>query len=375
VWSELPTLHGLALLPAFFPDATRAVVRAIDAKDLEDCAIQGLVVNTFHLTRTPGVGLIKSQGGIHAFMNWKAPVLSDSGGFQAMSMIRENARYGTISDAGITLSPVDTKGARKLKLTPEKCIQIQFDLGADLMVCLDDCPRPDDDVQEVSESVRRTILWAERCKSEFERQVAERRLADGERPLLFGIIQGGYDEELRRRCAEGLLPLGFDGYGFGGWPLDLEGNLAADILAYTASLMPETVKYALGVGSPESIVRCWRMGYRLFDCVLPTRDARHQRLYCFDEAMVDLSRRPLNPAAHHFLYIQDAKYKRDPRPISELCDCHCCTHFSRSYLHHLFEIQEGLAQRLATIHNLRFYATLMHRLRQLENGLQEERAS
>ena len=364
MWTELSTRHGSVLLPAFFPDATRAVVRTIDAQDLEGCGIQGLVVNTFHLTRTPGVGLVKNQGGIHPFMGWRRPVLSDSGGFQAMSMIRENARYGTISDAGITFSPAD-KGGRKLKLTPEKCIQIQFALGADLMVCLDDCPRPEDNEQEVSESVRRTLLWAGRCKREFERQVAERHLEEGRRPFLFGIIQGGYDERLRRRCAEGLLPMGFDGYGFGGWPLDLEGNLAADTLAYTAGLMPEGAKYALGVGSPEGIVRCWRMGYRLFDCVLPTRDARHQRLYCLDEAEPDL-------LAHHFLYIQDDKHKRDSRPISEVCDCHCCTHFSRSYLHHLFEIQDGVAQRLATIHNLRFYAMLMKRLRQKESAPHEE---
>ena len=163
---------------------------------------------------------------------------------------------------------------------------------------------------------------------------------------------------MRKRCAEGLLPLGFDGYGFGGWPLDLEGNLAADTLAYTASLMPDALpKYALGVGSPQGIVRCHGMGYELFDCVLPTRDARHQRLYCFDQPP------SADRLAHSFLYIQDDKHKRDPRPISEHCDCHCCTHYGRSYLHHLFQIGDGLACRLATVHNLRFYALLMERLR------------
>jgi queuine tRNA-ribosyltransferase len=357
--SELVTRHGVLQLPAFFPDATRAVIRSVGADDLVGCGIRGLVVNTFHLTGTPGVGLIKSQGGIHAFMGWERPIISDSGGFQAMSMIRENARYGTISDAGITFTNFDKKSRKKLKLTPEKCIQIQFDLGSDIMVCLDDCPRPDADADEVAESVRRTVAWAGRCKAEFARQLEVRRLSGEAQPRLFGIIQGGYVKHMRWQCAEALIDIGFDGYGFGGWPLDLEGDLAHATLAYTARLMPDELpKYALGVGSPAAIVRCTEMGYSIFDCVLPTRDARHQRLYCFEPNDSD-------PFAWSFLYIQDKKHKRDARPVSEVCDCACCTQVSRSYLHHLFEIQDGLAMRLATIHNLRFYAQLMEKLRRL----------
>jgi queuine tRNA-ribosyltransferase len=356
---ELNTGHGTVQLPAFFPDATRAVVRTVDAQDLQQCGIQGLVVNAFHLASTPGAGLIKSQGGVHAFMGWDAPILADSGGFQAMSMIRENARYGTISDAGIHYRNPDSK--RRLKLTPEKCVQIQFDLGADVMMCLDDCPSPDATHDEVAEAVRRTVAWARRCKDEFERQADVRRMEGHERPLLYGIIQGGYDPEMRRRCAEELWPIGFDGYGFGGWPLDEGGRLAEETLAHTASLMPDRqVKYALGVGSPQNLVRCWQMGYRLFDCVLPTRDARHQRLYCEDPEQ--------GPYAHTFLYMQDDVHKRDRRPVSEVCDCACCAHYSRSYLHHLFQIGDALAQRLATLHNLRFYARLMERLRLEERG-------
>jgi queuine tRNA-ribosyltransferase len=355
---ELETRHGAVRLPAFFPDATRAVVRTVDAEDLRRCGVQGLVVNAFHLASTPGAGLIKSQDGVHAFMGWTAPVLADSGGFQAMSMIRENARYGTISDAGIHYRNPDSK--RRLKLTPEKCVQIQFDLGADVMMCLDDCPSPDATEAEVDDAVRRTVAWAGRCKDEFERQVAVRRMPKDDRPLLFGIIQGGYDREKRRCCAEQLWPMGFDGYGFGGWPLDPEGNLAKETLADTAALMPDhQVKYALGVGSPQNLVRCWEMGYRLFDCVLPTRDARHKRLYVEEPAR--------GPFAHSFLYMQDEKHKRDRRPVSEVCDCPCCAHYSRSYLHHLFVIGDVLAQRLATLHNLRFYARLMERLRGLKH--------
>ena len=354
--TELSTRHGSCPLPVFLPDATRAVVRTVDAQDLKRCRVQGLVVNTLHLTNAPGVGLIKSQGGIHAFMGWDRPIISDSGGFQAMSMIRENPRYGTITDAGIMFRNVDVKRQPRLKLTPEKSIQLQFDLGADVMICLDDCPRPDADRQEVAESVGRTVSWARRCKAEFEQQVEKRRLSEGERPRLFGVIHGGYDDALRRQCAERLLSIGFDGYGFGGWPLDSDGSLALETLAYTASLMPDPLpKYALGVGSPEGIVRCVEMGYQIFDCVLPTRDARHQRLYCLD---ADSS----TPFAYSFLYIQDEKYRRDPRPLSETCDCPCCTHYSRSYLHHLFDIRDPLALRLATLHNLRFYAQWMERL-------------
>lgn len=353
--TELTTRHGTIPLPAFFPDGTRGVVRAVDAQDLRRCGVPGIVVNTLHLTTSPGVGLIKNQGGIHSFMGWDGPIISDSGGFQAMSMIRENARYGTISDAGITFTNVDIKGHPQLKLTPEKSIQVQFTLGSDIVICLDDCPSPQASRDEVCESVRRTVAWAGRCRAEFDRQVEGRKLGSDERPLLFGVIQGGFDRDLRQRCADGLLPLGFDGFGFGGWPLDVGGNLAVDTLACTAALMPDDAcKYALGVGSPAHVARCVEMGYTLFDCVLPTRDARHHRLYCWSNAVDSLD--------YEYLYINDDRYKRDSRPVSERCDCPCCAHYTRSYLHHLFDIGDTLALRLATMHNLRFYSQLMLKL-------------
>jgi queuine tRNA-ribosyltransferase len=353
--TTLETRHGQVNLPAFFPDATRAVVRTLDAQDLEACGVQGLIVNAFHLAYAPGIGLVKSQGGVHPFMSWQRPVISDSGGFQAMSMVRENARYGRISSRGITFTNVDVQGGKKLKLTPEKSIQMQFDLHTDIMMCLDDCPSPDADLDEVAASVRRTVSWARRCKDEFERQCEIRE--EERRPLLFGIIQGGYNKHMRWECAEALIEIGFDGYGFGGWPLDQEGELAESTLEYTARLMPDAkVKYALGVGNPDAVVRCAGWGYDLFDCVLPTRDARHRRLYVFEPGQ--------DPFAYSYLYIGDDRYKRDARPVSEHCDCLCCTRYSRSYLHHLFEMGDALAQRLATIHNLRFYARLMERLRQ-----------
>lgn len=357
----LDTAHGQLDLPAFFPDATRAVVRAVDSRDLETCGVTGLVVNTFHLSTAPGAGLIKSAGGVHRFMNWRRPIASDSGGFQIMSMIRDNPRYGTILDRGIHFTNID-RGGDKIKFTPEKSIRAQFDLGADLMICLDDCPHPDATAAENADAVRRTVLWGRRCRKAFDRLLAARDLSGANRPLLLGVIQGGYDPQLRAECAEKLLPLDFDGYGFGGWPLDDEGKLAAETLAHTARLIPDDrPKFALGVGMPENIVRGFQMGYHIFDCVLPTRDARRGRLYAYSAQASDAVN-VFSADFYHFVYIQDDKYKRDTRPISDVCDCPCCRGYSRSYLHHLFAIKDTLAYRLATLHNLRFYTQLMAHL-------------
>ncbi|MFN2225729.1 MAG: tRNA-guanine transglycosylase [Anaerolineae bacterium] len=358
---ELPTAHGPLSLPAFLPDATRAVVRTVGSRDLEACGVQALVVNVFHLSSRPGVGLIKAGGGIHPFMGWRRPVASDSGGFQLMSMIRENPRYGTITRRGIHFVDIDA-GRGKVLFTPERSIRLQLDLGSDLVVCLDDCPSPDAPPDEVSAAVDRTIQWAERCKKEFDRLMGV-RAGEGEvRPRLFGVIQGGSDRDQRRRCAEALLPLGFDGFGFGGWPLTPDGQLAADALAYTASLTPaELPRWALGVGSPEHVVTCYRLGWRLFDCVLPTRDARHGRLYAWNANSPEEA--DLRAAQfYHYVYVRDQKHKRQYGPISPACDCPCCREYSLSYLHHLFDVDDALGQRLATLHNLRFYHQLVERL-------------
>ena len=355
------TAHGPLHLPVYFPDATRGVVRTVDGRDLEASGVRGLVVNAFHLSSKPGAGLIKRAGGIHEFMGWRRPIASDSGGFQLMSMIRENPKYGTVSDRGIHFTDIDGKRG-KVMFTPERSIRLQFDLGADLMVCLDDCPSPDSPADEVETTVARTMLWASRCKEEFDRLLAARSRGRSARPLLFGVIQGGYDKAMRERCAEALLPMGFDGFGFGGWPLTPEGELAAEILAHTASLVPEHLpRFALGVGKPEHIVSCYRAGWRIFDCVLPTRDARHGRLYAFNAASldaVDLG----DPGFYHFVYVRDGKHKRQGGPVSEACDCACCREYSLAYLHHLFDVGDPLGLRLATLHNLRFYTQLMERI-------------
>jgi len=280
-----------------------------------------------------------------------------------MSMIRENAKYGTISDKGIHFTGLS--GRRKtLRFTPEKSIRIQFDLGSDIMISLDDCPSPEASERENLESVERTIQWAKRCRQAFDKLVSIRGPLGSESPLLFGVIHGGSDRRLRESCAGELLALGFDGFGFGGWPLDPEGNLAEDILDYTARLIPDDLpKFALGVGKPEGLVRCFQMGWTLFDCVLPTRDARHGRLYVFNENSLDKVD-IYSEDFYRLIYIRDKKYKRDSRPISLACDCYCCTNFSVGYVHHLFDIRDPLGYRLATIHNLRFYMQVVEKLRQ-----------
>jgi len=354
----IETAHGPLHLPAYFPDATRAVVRSVDSRDLEACGVQGVVVNAFHLSTHPGAGLLKRAGGVHAFMGWHHPAASDSGGFQLMSMIRENPRYGTVSTRGIHF--VDADGTRERTLfTPERSIRLQFDLGTDLMICLDDCPSPTASRGEAEASVERTVQWAGRCRAEFDLRLSARTKDTGPRPLLFGVVQGGYDPALRRRCAEEILPLGFDGFGFGGWPLTPAGDLAEEILALTAKLVPDPLpRFALGVGKPEHIVRCYQMGWRIFDTVLPTRDARHQRLYAFDAPRLD----QVDVRAtgfYHFVYAGDKKHTRQTGPISTACDCPCCRNYSLAYLHHLFDVNDTLAYRLATLHNLRFYTQLL----------------
>ncbi len=354
----LATTHGRLRLPAFLPDATRGVVRALDSADLAACGVDGLMVNTLHLSSHPGATIVSAMGGIHRFMQWPGPIASDSGGYQVFSLIHESANLGSVSRNGFTYRLA--KGHKKQTLTPEKAIQKQFQIGADLMFCLDHCTHPTAGADVQRESVEHTIEWARRCREEFDRRAHQRRDDEG-RPLLFAVVQGGGDPALRRECAERLVAIGFDGYGYGGWPVDRDGMLV-EMVEYVADLVPvDAPKHALGIGKPDNLARCSAMGYNLFDCTIPTRDARHQRLYVFDgdPAEIDLTAGPF----YRNLYMQDDKHRRDAGPVSEGCDCLCCRSYSRAYLHHLFAIRDPLAHRLATIHNLRFYSRLMELLR------------
>jgi queuine tRNA-ribosyltransferase len=353
--------HGELALPAFLPDATLGVVRAVDAGDLARAGVRALVMNVFHLMQKPGSSTIHALGGLHQMAGWPGPIMTDSGGFQAYSLIRQNPRAGSLSDQGIRFQPEGAE--RPFQLTPEKSIQLQLAYGADILVCLDDCTHVDDTFAEQQASVARTIKWAVRCKAEFERLMRQRKTSATAPPLLFAVVQGGGSEQLRRQCAEELLAIGFDGYGYGGWPLDAHGKLLHEMLGFTRSLIPpEFPMHALGVGQPESVARCAALGYQMFDSALPTRDARGGRLSVFtvDPARAGLR---LSGSWYEYLYVEDKKHIKARGPISPFCDCYTCQTYSLGYLHHLHKIGDTLYFRLATIHNLRFMMQLMDALR------------
>lgn len=367
---DLLTMHGAVKLPAFFPDGTRAVIRSLDAEDVRRTGTAGIVVNAYHIMRHPGIKVLARLGGLHSFTGWHGPILTDSGGFQVYSLLRENPSLGVVRRNEVIFS---ADGVGKTSLSPEKAVQVQLSARTDIVMCLDWCVHPDDPPEVNRASVDTTIRWAKRCREEFDRLVSGRAASrkkdvpgtgqgPAERPLLFGIIQGGSDPRLREECTAALREMRFDGYAFGGWPLDGSHNLLRETLGLTASLMPaELPRYAMGIGKPENVVACARMGYNLFDSVIPTRDARHLRLYAFNAPSLEKAELR-GKEFYSALYMQDRDHMRDERPISEVCDCHTCRNYSRAYLYHLFRIGDSLAYRLATIHNLRFYSQLMELL-------------
>jgi queuine tRNA-ribosyltransferase len=358
--SSLPLIHGDLPLPAFLPDATLGAVRAIDSSDLEASGIRAVVMNVFHLMQKPGSSTIAALGGLHDMAGWPHAIITDSGGFQAYSLIRQNPKFGRLSDSGIRFKPEGAE--REFQLSPEKSIQLQMSYGADIVICLDDCTHVDASDEEQDLSVERTVQWAKRCKTEFMKQIKQRKYSE-RKPLLFGVVQGGGDPARRHRCAQRLLEIGFDGYGYGGWPLDAKGNLLEDMLLATRQAIPaQFPMHALGVGHPESVAACYRMGYDMFDCALPTRDARTGRLYTFrtEPGSPDFQ---LHTNWLKTLYIDDDKHIKIAGPIDKGCDCLTCTRYSVGYLRHLHKCGDTLFYRLATLHNLRFMTRLIAMLR------------
>lgn len=340
--------NGSVKLPAFFPDGTRGVVKSVSTKDLTDCGVEGIVMNSFHLMTKPGAATIKALGGLHGFTGWQRPIIIDSGGFQVFSLIGENKKFGEIRQNGIIFK----NEGKKTILTPEKCVQTGLSYGADVIMALDYCTHPSDSVEIQEKAVDRTINWGKVCMDEYKKFV-------GNKSQLFGIIQGGNCKKLRKKCADELIGMGYGNFGFGGWPLDEEGTLMEEILAYTAELMPTgSIKYAMGIGKPENIVACVKMGYNLFDCVIPTREARRGRLYVLNGEDVYGGKK-----FYSYHYILDEKHRRSKEPVCPLCDCYTCINYSKGYLRHLASLGDGLANRLATIHNLRFFTKLMDELR------------
>jgi queuine tRNA-ribosyltransferase len=355
----LATPHGELTTPFFMPDATRASVRGLMTRQIIDSGIEAMVVNTYHLLLQPGMDVIRSAGGVHAFMRWQRPLLSDSGGYQVFSLIHKNPQLGKITEDGAEFR--HPKSGKLYLLTPEKAIQIQFCLGVDMMVCLDDPPPNSYTRAQITEAVERSLRWARRCKDEYEKQVQLRGLSEKDRPLLFGVVQGGAYKELRKYCAEGLISIGFDGYGFGARHVDQAGKRMDEILAYTASVIPEDVpRFALGVGTPSDIYYCWKNGWDMFDCVIPTREGRHGRLFYFDSNTLqtdDMSYTTQN--------VMNAQYEHDNKPVKDMASSFTAYEeaYTKSYLRHLLRSAEPLGASIASMHNLSFYATLIEKIR------------
>jgi queuine tRNA-ribosyltransferase len=373
---NLETKNGVFKTPFFLPDATRGFVKFLSREDLKKTGAGPMVVNAYHLYLQPGIDLIKKGGGINRFMNWPYPLLADSGGYQIFSLIHKNPLLGKIGDNGVVFrSPID---GSEHKFTPEKTIQIQFDLGVDMMVVLDDCPPNNYPREKIKQAVERTVNWAERGMIEYKRQIMIRKIKDAERPLIFGVIQGGTHFDLRKKCAGELIKIGFsakggpalgwDGLGFGARHHDEEGNLMEDLLEFTASHIPENyLRFALGVGMPGDIVKCFEMGWDIFDCVIPTREGRHGRLFIWKDLTPSLSltKRKNKKEVNFYetININNEKFKKDFSPIDHNCGCELCQNHTKSYLRHLFVSRDPLGMRLAAIHNLNFYFKLLEMLK------------
>lgn len=350
---------GTLRFPVFFPDATRAIIKSLDSTDIESTKTQGILVNTFHLWKDMDKSILKKVGGIGNFMNFKGAIISDSGGFQVGSLIKKNPELGYVNNYGAHFK-ID--GKRHLTLTPEESIRFQMELGSDMVVALDDFDAPGATEEENRITVERTIDWAKRSKNEFEKICKEKNLSKAKRPYILGVVQGGRHENLRKYCIDELVKIGFDGLGYGGEE-KIKGNVNYNLSKFLADNTPnDYLLYALGVGKPEDIVAMVKLGYDIFDCVLPTRDARHKRLYVYNAKSID--KIDLTKKDFYSFVTPDKKvYLNDENPISTACDCLTCKRYSRAYLAHLFKIGDFTAGRLATIHNLRFYSILMEKLR------------
>lgn len=343
-------------LPSFFPDATQGVVRTLDSHDILQTGTEGILVNTYHLFRHFGENL-SPYNSVRELMNWPGAVISDSGGFQIMSLIQKKQK-GKITAEGAWFQP-DNKP--KILFTPELSLQVQFELGADLMVAFDHFTPFGADLKTSQETVDHTLSWAKRSKDEFDRQCRKRKLKI--KPKLIAVVQGGRFKKLRQACAQGLVKIGFDGLGYGGWPITSRGTFDIQTARKIAMAAPKNyLLYGLGIGKPGDIVRCVKIGYAIFDCVLPTRDARHRRLYVF---------RGTNPKKpnvftknfYSCLNLKRKKFLEEKEPPSKNCSCQLCRNYTLGYLAHLFRIKDQTAARLSTIHNLTFYSQLMKALR------------
>jgi queuine tRNA-ribosyltransferase len=329
---ELVTPHGVVPTPVFMPVGSQGSVKTLTPEEVHDAGMTMLLANTYHLYLRPGISVIEKAGGLHNFMAWDGPILTDSGGYQVFSL----AALRRVSDEGVVFrSHID---GSEHTLTPELAMQYQETLGADIIMVLDECTAVDSDYAQVERALRRTHHWAERCLK------AKRRHDQA----LFGIVQGGVFSELRKRSVARLTSLNFRGYAIGGLSIGEPKQVTLSMTEETAALLPEDKpRYLMGVGSPEDLVECVARGIDIFDSALPTRVARNGALF--------------TPSGR--VNILNAAFAEEQQPLDPTCGCYTCRTFSAAYLHHLFKAKELLAYRLATIHNLTFISNLMHRMR------------
>ncbi len=363
----IETLHGTIQTPAFLPDATYGTLKTVSFKDAKQVGVNELVTTTLHIEQKLGSKYVKQYGGIHKFFGWDRPVLTDSGGFQVFSLIHRRVnKANKISDAGCSF--IDESNGNYNLLTPEISQTIQHNLGSDIRVVLDEPVVRDGPKSQAIQAVNRTTAWARRSKQKFLElnNLTEADFNNPElknrRPLLVAVIQGGNYFDLRKQSAEELLEIGFDIYGFGGLPLhntnswknDAPKGFYHELLDYVGSLVPGHLpKYGLGIGTPDDLVYCSKLGWELFDTVLPTRNARHGYLYV-----------PSGEGDSQFenfdvLHIKSKRYEFDDSPLSVNDD----SGMSKAYLRHLIRIKDPAGMRAATMHNLRFYAELMQKIR------------
>ncbi|NBB93166.1 MAG: tRNA guanosine(34) transglycosylase Tgt [Gammaproteobacteria bacterium] len=324
--------RGTVETPAFMPVGTYGTVKAMTPEELREIGAEIILGNTFHLMLRPGTGVVAAHGDLHEFMGWDGPILTDSGGFQVFSL----AELRKMDEAGVTFaSPVD---GSKVFLGPEESMAVQRELGSDIVMIFDECTPYPATEEQARESMERSLRWAARS-----------RRAHGDNPAaLFGIVQGGMYPELRRRSAEQLMQIGFDGYAIGGLSVGESESERDAILDATCPLLPrDHPRYLMGVGRPQDLLAAVARGVDMFDCVMPTRNARNGYLF----------------TSRGIVKIRNARYKRDTAPLDPECDCYTCRRFSRAYLKHLNKCNEILGHRLATIHNLHYYQSLMRRMR------------
>ncbi|MFI9651003.1 tRNA guanosine(34) transglycosylase Tgt [Guyparkeria halopsychrophila] len=329
--------RGVIDTPAFMPVGTYGTVKALTPEELTDLGAQIVLGNTFHLMLRPGTEIIRLHGDLHDFMHWERPILTDSGGFQVFSL----AEMRKITEEGVRFaSPVN---GDRVMLTPESSMQVQHELGSDIQMIFDECTPYPATPEVAGASMRLSLRWAARSKTAFESLRPE-----GSDRALFGIVQGGMHEALRRESAAGLVDLGFDGYAVGGLSVGEPLAERNAVLEFTLPELPaDRPRYLMGVGKPEDLVESVARGVDMFDCVMPTRNARNGHLF----------------TRYGDVRLKNARYATDVRPLDENCDCYTCRHYSRAYLKHLHKAREVLGARLCTIHNLHYYQVLMAEMR------------